>query len=378
MHSGSSTVGIETGEALETSIAWATRALLGHRQPDGHWVFELEADCTIPAEYVLLRRYLGEPVDTVLEAKIANYLRRVQGAHGGWPLVHEGDFDMSASVKSYFALRMIGDAPDAPHMARAREAIHARGGAIHSNVFTRFMLAMFGVMAWRSVPVLPVEIMLLPMWSPFHLNKISYWARTTIVPLLVLAALKPQAKNVGGVGIDELFLQPPHSIGMTPKAPHQGWGWFLLFRGLDSVLRVIEPLFPGKLRARAIDAAVAFVEERLNGEDGLGAIYPPMANAVMMYHVLGKPADYPPRAMTRKGLDNLLVIGEHEAYCQPCMSPVWDTSLTCHALIEAGSKEALRLGVPVQQCLLSRPRRYRRRGHGDGSRPARQSKPRIR
>jgi squalene-hopene/tetraprenyl-beta-curcumene cyclase len=119
--------GSETGQALEASIASATRALIGCRQPDGHLVFELEADCTIPAEYLLLRHYLGEPVDAALEAKIASYLRRVQGAHGGWPLVHEGDFDMSASVKSYFALKMIGDAPDAPHMARAREAIHARG-----------------------------------------------------------------------------------------------------------------------------------------------------------------------------------------------------------------------------------------------------------
>jgi squalene-hopene/tetraprenyl-beta-curcumene cyclase len=180
MHSVDKSVAIEAGPALEASIASATRALLGYRQPDGHWVFELEADCTIPAEYVLLRHYLGEPVDAALEAKIANYLRRVQGAHGGWPLVHEGDFDMSASVKAYFALKMIGDSPDAPHMVRAREAIHSRGGAIHSNVFTRFMLAMFGVMTWDSVPVLPVEIMLLPMWSPFHLNKISYWARTTI------------------------------------------------------------------------------------------------------------------------------------------------------------------------------------------------------
>jgi len=338
MHSADDLVGTRTGEALEASIASATRALLGSRQADGHWVFELEADSTIPAEYVLLSHYLGEPADTALEAKIANYLRRVQGAHGGWPLVHDGDFDMSASVKSYFALKMIGDSPDAAHMVRAREAILSRGGAIHSNVFTRFMLAMFGVMSWRSVPVLPVEIMLLPRWAPFHVSKISYWARTTMVPLMVLAALKPRAKNVNGTGIDELFLQEPHSIGMTAKAPHQSWGWFLLFRGLDSVLRVIEPLFPNQLRARAIDAAVAFIEERLNGEDGVGAIFPPMANTVMMYEVLGKPADYPPRALTRRALEKLLVVTEHEAYCQPCVSPVWDTSLTCHALLEAGNE----------------------------------------
>src|SRR6201984_227767 len=246
-------------DVLERSIGSASKAIRDVQQSDGHWVFELEADDTIPAEYVQLRHHLGEPVDAVLEAKIAKYIRRRQGTHGAWALVQGGDLDMSASVKAYFALKMIGDAIDAPHMVRAREAILSRGGAIHSNVFTRFMLAMFGVTTWRSVPVLPVEIMLLPMWSPFHLNKISYWARTTMVPLLVLAALKPRAKNPKAVGLDELFLQDPRSIGMTAKAPHQSWGWFLLFRALDGVLRVVEPLFPKKLRARAIDAAIAFV-----------------------------------------------------------------------------------------------------------------------
>src|SRR5215831_9949540 len=272
-----------SASTVDHSIEAASRALIALQQPDGHWVFELEADATIPAEYVLLRHYLAEPIDAALEAKIAVYLRRIQGDHGGWPLFHDGAFDMSASVKAYFALKMIGDSIDAPHMVRAREAIHARGGAINSNVFTRFTLAMYGVLTWRAVPVLPIEIMLLPMWSPFHLNKISYWARTTLVPLMVLAALKPRARNPRGVGIDELFLQDPRSIGPNAKAPHQSWGWFLLFRALDAVLRVIEPLFPKRLRERAIEAALAFTEERLNGEDGMGAIYPPMANVVMMY-----------------------------------------------------------------------------------------------
>jgi squalene-hopene/tetraprenyl-beta-curcumene cyclase len=199
---------------------------------------------------------------------------------------------------------------------------------------------MYGVTTWRSVPVLPIEIMLLPMWSPFHLNKISYWARTTIVPLMILAILKPLARNAKGVGIDELFLQDPKSIRTSAKAPHQNRAWFTLFSALDGVLRAIEPLFPKKLRARAIERALAFIEDRLNGENGMGAIYPPMANIVMVYDALGKPADYPPRAATRRGIDKLLVIGENEAYCQPCVSPVWDTTLTCHAMMEAGSEAA--------------------------------------
>ena len=48
----------------------------------------------------------------------------------------------SASVKAYFALKMIGDDVDAPHMARARAAIHAAGGAAAVNVFTRIQLAL--------------------------------------------------------------------------------------------------------------------------------------------------------------------------------------------------------------------------------------------
>jgi squalene-hopene/tetraprenyl-beta-curcumene cyclase len=179
------------------------------------------------------------------------------------------------------------------------------------------------------------------MWSPFHLNKMSYWARTTIVPLMVLAVKKPRARNPKGVSIDELFLEDPRSIGLSAKAPHQSSGWFLLFRAFDRVLRVLEPLFPKKLRQRAIDAAIAFTEERLNGEDGMGAIYPPMANLVMMYDVLGKGEDFPPRAVTRRGIDRLLVIREHEAYCQPCVSPVWDTTLVAHAMIEAGDEASV-------------------------------------
>src|SRR4030088_1781185 len=125
---------------LEAGIHAATRALFDRQQTDGHFVFELEADATIPAEYVLLRHYLAEPIDTPLEEKIAAYLRRIQGAHGGWPLFRDGDLDMSASVKAYFALKMVGDSPDHAHIRRAREGILARGGAERSTAFPRLML----------------------------------------------------------------------------------------------------------------------------------------------------------------------------------------------------------------------------------------------
>ena len=328
-----------SADALASSIAAASKAVLAARKPDGHWVFELEADATIPAEYVLLRHYLAEPVDAALEAKIANYLRRIQNANGGWSLFYGHEFDMSASVKAYFALKMIGDKPDAPHMKKAREEMLRRGGAIKSNVFTRIMLALFGVVTWRAAPMMPVEIMLLPRWFPFHLTKISYWARTVIVPLLVLMTKKPRARNPLGVTIDELFLQDPKSIGMTAKAPHQSQIWYSGFAIVDRVLRVADPYFPKAMRQRAIEKAVAFVTERLNGVDGLGAIFPAMANTVMMYDLLGYPKDHPHYVLARQSVENLLVIKDHEAYCQPCVSPIWDTALAAHAMIEAGSEK---------------------------------------
>jgi squalene-hopene/tetraprenyl-beta-curcumene cyclase len=340
-----------SGPGLEQSIAAAMRALLDCRRDDGHWVFELEADATIPSEYVLLRHYRGEPIDAILEQKIARYLRRIQGAHGGWGLYHQGDFDMSASVKAYFALKMIGDPPGASHMARARDAILARGGAVHCNVFTRVLLSLYGIIRWRSVPEMPVEILLLPRWFPFHLSKVSYWARTVMVPLLVLQALRPRAKNPLGVTIDELFIEPPHSVGPAAKAVHQSWIWFGLIRRIDAVLRPAVKVFPKRLRERAIARAVAFVTERLNGDDGLGAIFPAMANSVMMFDALGDEAN---AAIARASVEKLLVVGKDEAYCQPCVSPVWDTALACQALLEIGGDEAQRAARKGLDWLLPR------------------------
>lgn len=322
-------------QRLSEAVALAGAALARRRHDDGHWLFELEADATIPAEYVLLEHFLDR-IDPALEARIGVYLRAIQGAHGGWPLFHDGAFDLSASVKAYFALKAIGDDTDAPHMVRARHAILAAGGAERSNVFTRAQLALFGQVPWRAVPVMPLEIMHLPLWFPFHLSKVSYWSRTVIVPLLVLMALRPVARNPRNVAIQELFRTPPASVRDWILPPFRSaWGRF--FKGIDSVLRVLQPAFPRRGRRSAIAKAVRFVTERLNGEDGLGGIYPAIANSVMMFDALGYPADHPDAAIAWRAVRKLLVVEPDRAYCQPCLSPIWDTGLAGHAVAEAGA-----------------------------------------
>ena len=336
-------------DAVEAAIARAAGTLGAEQRGDGHWVYELEADATIPAEYVLLRHWLGEPVDAALEAKIATYLRRRQSAeHDGWPLYHGGSFDISATIKAYYALKMVGDDIAAPHMARARAAILKAGGAEAGNVFTRIQLALFGAHngsdPWTAVPVIPPELILAPRWFPVHLTKISYWARTVVVPLLVLCALKPKAQNPRGVLVPELYSGVPRPL--ASQSAHVHHGWKLFFGGLDRVLRAGDGLWPAPLRRHALDLCRAWVDERLNGVDGLGAIYPAMANSVMMYAALGVPADDPRRAIARESVERLLVLkddgqGGGEAYCQPCVSPVWDTALAAHAMLEVGTPESV-------------------------------------
>ncbi len=321
---------------LDRAIQNARDALLALQHPDGHWCFELEADCTIPAEYILMMHYMGE-IDEELEAKIANYLRAHQEIHGGWPLFTGGRFDISCSVKVYYALKLAGDSPDSLHMAQAREAILACGGAARSNVFTRITLALFGQIPWRGAPFTPVEILLFPRWFLFHLRKVSYWTRTVMVPLTILCSLKPQAKNPRKVQIQELFTTPPEREKSYFPVRSRLNRLFLIF---DKAGRFLEPFIPPAVRRRAVRKAERWFIERLNGTDGLGAIFPAMVNAHEALALLGYPPDHPSRLCTKQALQKLLVIEEKAAYCQPCVSPVWDCALACLALQEEGSEVA--------------------------------------
>ncbi len=319
---------------LDRVIEEASEGLKRRQREDGHFLFDLEADATIPAEYIFLNHYLDER-EPELEEKLARYLRSTQDENGGWPLFYRGPADLSASVKAYYALKMVGDDPDAEHMRRARELILSMGGAERSNVFTRYALALFGEVPWKAVPVMPVELMLMPRWFPVTIWRMSYWSRTVIAPLLILAALKPRAINPTGASIRELFRRDPAEIDDWQQNPGGGRiGDFFLW--LDRVLRVVEPYFPKKSRAKAMKAAEEFFIERLNGEDGLGAIFPAMANSVMAMEALGYRKDDPRLVTAKKSIRLLVTPGEGESFVQPCVSPIWDTGLAAHALMEAG------------------------------------------
>ncbi len=381
---------------VEAGIRAAQGALLTAQHPEGYWCYELEADCTIPAEYIMMMHYMNE-LDPDLERKLAVYLRSCQMEDGGWPLYFGGDMDLSCSIKAYYALKLAGDDVDAPHMILARELILANGGAARANVFTRIALALFGQIPWRGVPYMPVEIMLVPRWFPFHLSKVSYWSRTVMVPLLVLCTLKRPAVNPRDVHIPELFTVPPEEeqnyFPVRSRLNH-------VFLWLDKLGRFLDPFIPKRLRAYAMKKAERWFVERLNGLGGLGAIFPAMVNAYEAMACMGYPEDHPERVTALESIRELLVVNTDSAYCQPCVSPVWDTGAglprpagvrrlrhlaggapgprLAQGASAAGCTGRLarlpppsarrRVAVPVRERALSGPGRYQRRclGHAPG------------
>ena len=315
---------------LKDAIRAAHDALLKQQREDGHWIYELEADCTIPAEYILMNHFVGE-IDAALEERIAAYLRHQQDEHGGWSLYHGGSFDLSCSVKAYYALKLVGDDPNAEHMVRARNAILTHGGAANSNVFTRIALALFGQVPWRAIPFIPAEVILLPKWFPFHISKVSYWSRTVMVPLFILCTLKPTAVNPRGVDIRELFTIPPEDEQNYFRVTTTLSRLFLM---LDHVGRVIERLVPASVRNVSIRKCEQWFLNRMNEEHGIGGIFPAMVNVYESLVILGYPREHPLRKQARQAIDNLLVERGDMVYCQPCLSPVWDTALVTQTLIE--------------------------------------------
>ena len=326
---------------LDAAIANAQNKLLSLQDESGYWVFELEADCTIPAEYIMLMNYLGE-IDEVLQDKMANYLRSRQSEDGSYPLFTGGPGDISCSVKVYFALKFAGDSIDADHMVRLRAFILSKGGAAKANVFTRIALATFEQLPWRGVPYIPVEIMLFPSWLPFHLDKVAYWSRTVMVPLFIICTLKAKAKNPKNINILELFVTHPDlEQHYFPERTLLN----KIFLGLDFLGKKTRTLIPKKAHDLAINKAKDWIIERLNGEDGLGGICPAMMGAYQALLLLGMSKEDEIVVTARKAIDKLLVINEHDAYCQPCLSPVWDTGLAALALQEVVKNAAT---APVQ------------------------------
>lgn len=319
---------------LQAALDLGRRGLLDRRQPDGHWVGELEGDTILESEYALLLAFLGRERDPQI-ARLANYIRGKQLEQGGWSNYPGGPADLSVSVKAYFALKLDGDEPDLPHMARARNVILALGGAEAANSFTRFYLALLGQTPYSNCPCVPVEMMLLPRWFPINIYAFSAWSRTIVVPLAVVNSFKPVRPLPESLGIRELFVKDSSAPWQPAKKPPLV-SWSHFFLKLDQALKLGEKLRLTPFRRWARNTAVTWIRERLQNSDGLGAIFPPIIYTAIVLKCLGADDSDPEFVRTMRHLEDLMISDGDTLRLQPCLSPVWDTALATIGITDAG------------------------------------------
>ena len=337
--------------SLKQSIRRASDWLLGQQQPDGYWCGELEGDTILESEYILLLAWLGRRESKEAKAA-AEYIRQKQMPAGGWNQYPHGPLEISGSVKAYFALKLTGHDPTAEYMRRARAAIRDHGGADRVNSFTRFYLALLGEISYKHCPAVPPEMVLLPRWSPINLYRISAWSRTIFVPLSIVWALRPVVELPSGLGISELFVQPPDrwpALSCPGSEPQRGIvTWEKTFRKIDRLIKLAEGCRIRPLRRRALSRAENWMLERFEDSDGLGAIFPPIVWSLVALRCLGYAEESPEVTACLEELEKLAIDEGESRRLQPCQSPVWDTTITLRALAAAGvgpENESIRRGI---------------------------------
>jgi squalene-hopene/tetraprenyl-beta-curcumene cyclase len=319
----------------EQALERARAKLLSMQHADGYWVAELQGDSILESEYILMKFILEQEQDADLP-KIANYLRNLQQPDGGWNLYPGGAADLSATVKGYFALKLMGDDPRAPHMTRARELVLKLGGAERCNSFTKFFFAALGQISYDACPSIPPEVVLLPKWCYFNLYHVSAWTRTMVLPLGIVNTLRFTRHLRAEQGIAELYIdqQAKDRLGERVYGIPRNWREFFL--RLDGCVKYYEQSpFPW-LRHRAMQEAERWLLEHLDGSEGLGAIFPPMVYILIVFRALGYPDDHPRVVAAHKHLRDFYIEEGDTIRLQPCVSPVWDTGIALHALAEAG------------------------------------------
>jgi squalene-hopene/tetraprenyl-beta-curcumene cyclase len=322
-------------DPADLALRRAEKALLDLQHAAGYWVGELQGDSILESEYILTKFILGQEDDPELPL-IANYLRRLQMPNGGWNMYPGGKSDLSGTVKAYFALKLMGDPADAPHMAAARRIVHQLGGAEKCNTFTKFFFACLGQISFGACPSIPPEIVLLPRWFYFNLYHVSAWTRTMILPLGIVTTFRFK-RNLGSEqGISDLYLDRDAANRLGEPVQLIPTSWRQLFLRVDQVLKYYEHAPIQSLRAKAMRQAEAWLLEHLDGSEGLGAIFPPMVYILIVLRILGYRDDHPRVVAAHKHLHDFFIRQGDTIRIQPCLSPVWDTGLALHALAESG------------------------------------------
>ena len=261
-------------QTLNRAVGW----LLQEQSTEGWWSGELETNVTMTAEHVLLFRFLGLPNDEFRIGAIA-YILNNQRSDGSWALYYDGPADLSTTIESYVALKVLGVDPESTEMRKALAVILRQGGVVNARVFTKIWLALFGLYPWSGVPSVPPEIVYFPLWMPFNLYDFACWARGTVAPLTIVLSKKP----VRDLGVDVSEIVAPgtqREMGRVRGRRH----WLLY---AERLLKLYERLPKQPYREEAQRRIARWVVERQEADGSWGGIQPPWVYSVIALDLMG-------------------------------------------------------------------------------------------
>ena len=317
---------------MDDAILRAGRFLLDQQAGRGYWCGELEADTTLESDTVKMWHLIGR-VDPRKQQRFVSWILKQEIKEGGWPIYAGGPAELNATVKAYVALKLAG-VSDEGLLRRSRSTILRLGGLERINSFEKTYLALFGLYPWDQVPALPPEVMLLPNWFPVNIYEIAYWSRTILIPLSILYALRPSWKKAP-FSVDDLWKDPAQKKAAITNLQKGGGVWRLFFLAANVLLKLHEKSPWKPFRKAALKKADLWMNERLVGADGFGAIYPAMVNAVFALKALGYADGDPLFEQSLKEMERLELPHEDGLKMQPCFSPLWDTAIAVYVLGKA-------------------------------------------
>ena len=335
--------------------------LIGEQIDDHYWVGELMVDSTLVSDMICYHHWNGK-VDEVWQRKAINHILSMQLPDGGWNIYYGGPPEVNATIKAYLALKLAGVPETDKRMLRAREVALNLGGVPRMNTFSKLYLALLGLFPWKHVPTIPCEVILIGKWFHVNFHEMSNWTRSMLVPLSIINHFKPTRKLKNPIDLDELYPEGFNERDLALRRDPKRITWRNFFIYLDRLHRFAEWFAQNGLhpfRRRALERSEAWMLERFEGSNGLAAIFPAMLNSLIALKALGYPDDHPQVKRAERELKNLEHETETSVWIEPCLSPVWDTAITCICLRESGVPEDHPALVRATEWLISKEIRFR-------------------
>lgn len=348
-----------TRECLESAVQHSRHT----QHTDGHWCGELRSNPTITSEYVFLYQALGLELGASRQP-LCQWFFSQQKDDGSWGIAPDYPGDISTTVEAYFALKLLHIPLEHPAMQRARVFVLSVGGVAKVRIFTRIYLATFGLFSWNDVPEMPTELVFvslhrisfcpsirlhplmsykMPSWAPINIYKFSSWARSTIMPLLIICHHRPVYALPNGTSatnsyLDELWIAPQKNVPYS-KSFYQllrSDRIALSFAVIDKVLIMMNGLRSSLFRTQARRMCLNWILEHQEVSGDWAGIFPPMHLGLLALSLEGYKVKDDCIQRGLSAIERFVWQDSRGKRVQACVSPVWDTALMSIGLSDCG------------------------------------------